>query len=170
MIEPSKEFATNALADCGCYLLSADRSRIASGCADLATLVMRALAVQPAEDATASAARYGGAELRASEQQREQQRQESIAELRRRFVDGPVLVIPGRGGGSFDARGAVAIPGVGTVYFGMYRFSGDWGTLEAARGVLVTRRLRSRPAATVRVTTSAAIPGRRTAHRKPRQQ
>jgi len=104
---------------------------------DLATLVMRALAVQPVTDATASAARYGGAELRASEQQREQQRQERVAELRRRFVDGPVLLIPGGGGGSFDSRGAVVIPGSGTVYFGAVRFSGAWGTLEAAKGVLV---------------------------------
>jgi hypothetical protein len=63
---------------------------------DLASLVMRALAVQPAADATASAARYGGPELRASEQRREQQRQERIAELRRRFVDGPVLLFPER--------------------------------------------------------------------------
>ena len=53
---------------------------------DLATLVMRALAVQPATAATASAARYGGAELRTSEQQRAQQRQERVAELRRRFL------------------------------------------------------------------------------------
>jgi hypothetical protein len=104
---------------------------------DLATLVMRALAVQPVSDATASAVRYGGAELRASEQQREQQRQERLAELRRRFVDGPVLLIPEGGGGSFDSRGAVVIPGIGTVYFGAYRSSGDWGTLEAEKGVLV---------------------------------
>lgn len=54
----------------------------------------------------------------ASEQQREQQRQERIAELRRRFVDGPVLLIRGGGGGSSDSRWAVVIPGVGTVYFG----------------------------------------------------
>src|SRR5947208_6967535 len=36
-------------------------------------------------------------EIRAFEQQREQQRQERLAELRRRFVDGPVLRIPGGG-------------------------------------------------------------------------
>ena len=83
---------------------------------DLGTLAMRAFAVQPAIDATASAARYGGAETRASEQQREQQRQERLAELRRRFVDGPVLVLPGAGSGSYDTRGAIVIPGVGTVY------------------------------------------------------
>jgi hypothetical protein len=104
---------------------------------DLGMVMMNALAVQPASDATVSAARYGGAELRAAEQQRERQRQERIAELRRRFVDGPVLVIPGGGRGMSDSRGAVVIPGSGTVYFGTYRSSGEWGTLEADTGVLV---------------------------------
>jgi hypothetical protein len=112
-------------------------TRRVRGTDDLATLVMRALAVQPAADAAASAARYGGAELRASEQQREQQRQERLAELRRRFVDGPVLLIAGGGSGMFNSIGAVVIPGVGTVYFGPYRQSGVWGTLEAEKGVLV---------------------------------
>jgi hypothetical protein len=112
-------------------------TRQVRGTDDLATLVMRALAVQPATDATASATRYGGAELRASEQQREQERRERLAELRRRFVDGPVLRIPGGGSGMSNSMGAVVIPGVGTVYFGPFRASGDWGTLEAETGVLV---------------------------------
>jgi hypothetical protein len=112
-------------------------TRKVRGTDDLGTLVMNALSVQPAADAAASAARYGGAEIRASEQKREQQRQERIAELRRRFVDGPVLVIRGGGSGSSDSRGAVVLPGVGTVYFGAYRFQGEWGTLEAEKGVLV---------------------------------
>lgn len=112
-------------------------TRRVRGTDDLGALVTSALKVQPATDAAASAARYDGAALRVSEQQRDQQRQERIAELRRRFVDGPVLVIAGGGGGSSDARGAVVIPGAGTVFFGAYRFSGAWGTLEAEKGVLV---------------------------------
>jgi len=104
---------------------------------DLASLVLRALAVPPAVDVTASAATYDGPALRASEQRREGQRQQQIVELRRRFVDGPVLLVPGTGSGSFDSRGAVVIPGVGTVYFGAYRSSGRWGSLEAKNGVLV---------------------------------
>jgi hypothetical protein len=119
-------------------------TRRVRGTDDLATLVMRALAVQPATDATASAVRYGGAEIRASEEKREQQRQERLAELRRRFVDGPVLVIPGGGSGMSDSRGAAVIPGIGTVYFGPFRASGDWGTLEAEKGVLVASDGRSR--------------------------
>jgi hypothetical protein len=114
------------------------------GTDDLGALLMGALAIQPAADATAAALRYGGATIRAAEQQREQQRQERLAELRRRFVDGPVLRIPGGGRGMSDSRGAVVIPGVGTVYFGPFRASGAWGTLAAEKGVLVASDGRSR--------------------------
>jgi hypothetical protein len=115
---------------------------------DPAAMLMRALGVQPVADAAAAAARYGGAELRAAEERREQQRQARIAELRRQFVDGPVFVMPGGGGGLSNSLGAVVIPGVGTVYFHPYRISGEWGTLEADKGVLVTSdgRLRRLPA------------------------
>ena len=119
-------------------------TRRVRGTDDLGTLVMRAFAVQPAADATASATRYGGAKIRASEEKREQERQERLAELRRRFVDGPVLRIPGGGSGMSDSRGAVVIPGIGTVYFGPFRASGNWGTLEAEKGVLVASDGRSR--------------------------
>ena len=118
--------------------------RSVRGTDDLAKLAMRALAVQPGSDATASAARYGGAEIRGAEQQRDQQRHERLAELRRRFVDGPVLVMPGGGGAASDSRGAVVIPGVGTVFFHSFRSSGGWGTLEAENGVLVASDGRTR--------------------------
>ena len=104
---------------------------------DLATLVVRAVGDQPATNVTTSATRYGGVELRASEEQRKRQRDERVAELRQRFVDGPVLRISGAGGGSFDSRGAVAIPGTGTVYLGTFSWSGERGTIAAERGVLV---------------------------------
>src|SRR5919106_5020939 len=114
------------------------------GSDDLGTLVMRALAGQPATDATASASRYGGAEIRASEEKRDQERQQRLAELRRRFVDSPVLVIPGGGSGMSEFPGAGVISGVGTVYFGPFRASGPWGTLEAEKGVLIASDGRSR--------------------------
>jgi hypothetical protein len=104
---------------------------------DLGVLLMNALSVQPANEAPGAAAAYGGVELRAAEEQREQLRQDRINELRLRFVDGPVLVIPGGGSGMSDSRGATVIPGSGTVYFHAYRASGDWGTLEAENGVLL---------------------------------
>jgi hypothetical protein len=109
-----------------------------------AVLLMRALAVQPVADAAAAAVRYGGAELRAAEEQRAQQRQARTAELRGRFVDGPVLVMPGVGAGFSDSHGAVVLPDVGTIYFGDYRMKGDWGALEANKGVLISTDGRTR--------------------------
>jgi hypothetical protein len=104
---------------------------------DLPALLAGAFGVQRATDATAAAARYGGSEIRAAEEQRERGRQERLAELRQRFVDGPVLVIRGGGGGMSNSMGAVVIPDVGTVFFGPYRHNGDSGALVAETGVLV---------------------------------
>lgn len=104
---------------------------------DIGTILMNALSVQPAANATASAARYGGAEIRRAEEQREQQRQDRVAALRRQFIDGPVLVLPGYGSAGSNSTGAVVIQGSGTVYFGAFKASGPWGTLDAEKGVLV---------------------------------
>lgn len=111
-------------------------TRTARGSDDPPAMLMRALGVQPARDTAAAASRYGGAELRAAEERREQQRQARIAELRQRFVDGPVFVMPCGGGGTSNSQGAVVIPGAGTVYFHPYRRSGPCGTLAAENGVL----------------------------------
>jgi hypothetical protein len=104
---------------------------------DLADMLSMASAVRPALDANAAPARYRGAELRAAEEERDQQLKARVAALRQRFVDGPVLVLPGGGSGTFDARGATSIPGNGTVFVSI-KFSGPWGTLEATNGVLVS--------------------------------
>jgi hypothetical protein len=104
---------------------------------DYAALLADALGVQPASDAAASAARYSGAEIRAAEEQRERQRQERLAGLRRQFVEGPVLLIRGGGSGMSNSAGAVVIPDVGTVFFGPYRFTAASGMLEAEKGVLL---------------------------------
>jgi hypothetical protein len=103
---------------------------------DLANLVMRALEVQPSSDATKAASNYEGAKILLSEEQRELDRQARLDELRKTFVDGSVLVIPG-GSHSYDTRGAVVLQNIGTVYFGPFRASGAWGKLEAEKGVLV---------------------------------
>jgi hypothetical protein len=104
---------------------------------DLGLLLANALGVEPATDVAAAALRHRGAEVRASEEQREQQQRDRLAELRRRFVDGPVLVIRGGGNASSDSRGAIVLEGAGTVYFGEYRASVAAGMLEARDGVLV---------------------------------
>jgi hypothetical protein len=103
---------------------------------DVAALLAGALAAQPAADAAASASRYGGAEIRTAEERREREGQERLAELRHRFVDGPVLVIRGGGGGAFNSMGAVVIPDVGTVFFGPYTRNTESGMLQAEKGVL----------------------------------
>ena len=82
--------------------------------------------------------------MRAAERRREQQRTARIAELRRRFVDGPVLLMPGGGRGFSDSHGAVVIPDVGTIWFGDYRMTGPWGALEAKNGVLLSSDGRTR--------------------------
>jgi hypothetical protein len=112
---------------------------------DLGQMLMTALNVAPVVNALDASARYGGAALRAAEQTRAEQRMAHVRELRNRFVDGPVLVVPSGGSGTFNAVGATPIPGAGTVYVLPYRQRGAWGTLDATSGVLVgddgTRRL-----------------------------
>jgi len=133
-------------------------TRRVRGTDDLATLLMRAVGVQPALNVTASAARYGDVQLHASEERRKRQRDERVAELRKLFVDGPVLRIAGPGSGSFDSRGAAVIPGVGTVYFGMFSWSGERGTISAENGVLIESQsnVRRLPAPMRRDDTTAA--------------
>ncbi len=112
-------------------------------------------------DVAAAALRYSGAQLRTTEEQRGQQRQARIAELRRRFVDGPVLLMPGGGSGLSNSFGAVVVPDVGTIYFHAYRMTGPWGALEAEKGVLVSSdgRTRRLPAPVLRDETTISGEG-----------
>jgi hypothetical protein len=120
------------------------RRRVRSD-SDLGQMLMAALDVTPVANAVEASARYGDMELRVAEQTRAEQRAARVRELRNRFVDGPVLLVPSGGGGTFNAVGATPIPGAGTVYVLPYRQRGEWGTLEAMNGVLInddgTRRL-----------------------------
>jgi hypothetical protein len=116
---------------------SADWRRRVRSDSDLGQMLMAALNVTPVANAVEAAARYGGVELRAAEQTRAEQRKAVVRELQNRFVDGPVLLVPSRGGAAFNAVGATPIPGVGTVYFQRYTTKGEWGTLEATKGVLI---------------------------------
>jgi len=67
-----------------------------------------------------------------------ERRQARIAELRRRFVESPVLVMPDGGDGMSDSRRETVIPDAGTVYFWTYTMTGLWGRLDADKGVLIT--------------------------------
>ena len=103
---------------------------------DLGDLLASATNRPPTTDVAAAAARYDGTTLRAAEEARDRAQQVRVAELRRRFVDGPVLTMPARGSGTSDTTGSVGIPGVGTVFFQNFTLSAQWGVLKANGGVL----------------------------------
>ena len=105
---------------------------------DLGDLLAAKSGIEPTLNFTAAAEKYDGPELRRAESQRDRDRQARISQLRMRFVDGPILILPLSGGGTLDIRGAAPISGVGTVFFGAYSMRGEWGTLEASDGVLHT--------------------------------
>ena len=88
-------------------------------------------------DAAAAATRYDGASLRAAEEQRDRDQQAIIAELRRRYVDGPVLVVPRAGSGSVDNMGTTVIPGAGTVVCAVSTKSA-WGFFAAKDSTMIS--------------------------------
>ena len=103
---------------------------------DLGDLLASATNRPPTTDVAVAAARYDGVTLRRAEETRDQAQQVRIAELRQRFVDGPVLTMPARGSGTSDTTGSVGIPGVGTVFFRNFTLSARWGRFKASGGVL----------------------------------
>jgi hypothetical protein len=106
---------------------------------DLGRLLMAASKIEPSADAVAAAKLYGGAELRASEEKRDVEQKARVAELRKRFVEGPVLTTPRARNSSFTTAGMTPIPGEGTVY-PSFRANDDWGSLEAATALMSTDR------------------------------
>jgi hypothetical protein len=103
---------------------------------DLGDLLASSIKRPPTTEAAVAAARYDGAALRTAEEARDRTQQARVAELRRRFVDGPVLTMPAAGSGTSDTTGSVGIPGVGTVFFRNFTLSAQWGRLAADAGVL----------------------------------
>jgi hypothetical protein len=116
--------------------LSPGWHRKITGASDFGQLLSAAAGVAPAPDAAAAAARYDGASVRAAEEQRDRDQQAIIAELRRRYVDAPVLIVPRAGSGSINNMGATVIPGAGTVFREMAN-KGAWGFFDARNGALV---------------------------------
>jgi hypothetical protein len=103
---------------------------------DLGDLLAAATNRPPTTDLGVAAARYDAAPLRAAEEARDLAQQVRVAELRRRFVDGPVLRMPAAGSGTSNTMGSVGIPGVGTVFFGNFTLAARWGRRDANNGVL----------------------------------
>ncbi len=97
---------------------------------DLGDMLTAASGLTPTAGAVSAAERYQGPELRIAEDSREADRQRRVAELRQRFVEGPVLVLPNGRSNAFMTNGITPIPGAGTVY-PSFRTTGDWGSLVA---------------------------------------
>ena len=117
--------------------LSPGWHRKITAASDFGQLLSAAAGVTAAPDAVAAAARYDGAQVRAAEEQRDREQQAIIAELRRRYVDGPVLIVPRAGSGSSNSMGATVIPGAGTVFRAMAN-KGAWGFFDAQGGAMVS--------------------------------
>jgi hypothetical protein len=103
---------------------------------DLADMLASAINRPATTNVAVAAARYDAATLRTIEEARDRAQQVRVAELRRRFVDGPVLTMPGTGSGTSNTTGSVGIEGVGTVLFGNFTLTAQWGRLTADGGVL----------------------------------
>jgi hypothetical protein len=106
---------------------------------DLGAMLAASAKIAAAPDVEAAAQTYGAADLRASELKREQDRRERLADLRRRFVDGPVLVLPVSRTNAYTTSGMTPLPGHGIVY-PSFRSTADWGSLEAAEALLAADR------------------------------
>ena len=116
--------------------LHPDWRRQVRGTSDLGDMLAPFIGRAPTADVATAAARYDGVALRAEEDARDRAQQVRVAELRRRFIDGPVLTMPAGGSGTSDTRGSVGIPGAGTVLFNNFTLSAPWGRFRADSGVL----------------------------------
>lgn len=102
---------------------------------DLGVLLGAAANAAPSADPEQAAGRYGGPALRVEEEARDAAQRRRVAELRQRFVDGPVLIVPRGRNAMLRTTGATPIPGAGTVFV-EYRLTAPWGTIAATRGLL----------------------------------
>lgn len=105
---------------------------------DLGELLAKAAHVRESTDSIETrAARYGGAELHATEVARDRARRERADAYRKRFVDGPVLRIPlAHVQVSFDPNTLEAFGDLGTVYPTL-EASDTWGTLHVTGGAML---------------------------------
>jgi hypothetical protein len=98
---------------------------------NLGDLLARAARISPdSVDPSSAAMSYGSLALRAAEVKRDADRQALLASLRKRFVEGPVLVLPRPRTSSFTTAGMTPVPGEGLVYQ-TFRGSDEWGTVAA---------------------------------------
>jgi hypothetical protein len=97
---------------------------------DLGTLLAEATRIEATPDADEAAGRYEVGALRTEEELREREHLVRVAELRRRFVEEPVLILQRGNNASYVTLGSISIPGEGTT-LAQYRAESEWGRLEA---------------------------------------
>jgi hypothetical protein len=107
----------------------------------LSALLAAATGIAVSPDPTRAAQHYDGPTLRVAEEKREAARLERVADYLRRFVEGPVLILPGARSASFTNNGMMPIPGHGTIY-PTYRTTAEWGRFEAAHVLMAADRSR----------------------------
>jgi hypothetical protein len=93
-------------------------------------------------EATRRAQAYDGAEVIARETAKEREREEEVSAARKRFIDGPVLILPPgeQFNYTFDPNAVLAVDEDSTVYEGGLQVSGAWGVLHSSNGLLMVRR------------------------------
>lgn len=93
------------------------------------------------ESVSAAAQSYNSDSLMVFESERARQLEAKLALLRKRFVEGPVLILPAKKDFSygFDPNDTVSLDDDSTVY-GSARITDEWGTLETEAGALIVRK------------------------------
>jgi hypothetical protein len=111
---------------------------------DLGGLLGRAIGFAPPDSGLREEARhrwvpYGGEPLALEEWNRGVEMEKRQAELRVRFVDGPILLLPlGNARYGFDPNNVQPLGTFGTIYSG-FTATGDWGVLSAPGGALLAK-------------------------------
>lgn len=113
------------------------------GVTDLGALLQQryGISVRASEaDARAAVSRYEGEEIVTIETQQEQRRQAQIAEAKRKYVDGPVLLLPLTPdvNYSYNPNNVVGIDASNTVYPTL-RLVDTWGVLTVSNGAWIER-------------------------------
>ncbi len=81
---------------------------------------------------------YNGDEIQKHEDERERERQNRLESYRKKFVEGPVVIIPLRNMNvQFDPRNLQPLDDLGTIYPNI-RISDNWGILTVSNGALMS--------------------------------
>jgi hypothetical protein len=113
---------------------------------DLGQLLADAYEIKlPAPDraeATRRAQAYDGDEVIARETAEERERVENVNAARKRFIDGPVLILPPgeQFNYTFNPNAVLAVDEEATLYEGGLQVSDAWGVLHTSNGLLMVRR------------------------------